>query len=207
MGRTSIFSDNERYKSGVYSISFKGSDKTYIGSASLSFNARWLKHRVDFKKGHYNPYLYNMHKKYGSPKFKILETCCPSECIELEQLYFDIYQPELNLCPVAGSNKGLKVKHGKKMKLYYDSIRGKKMSTSLTFVERALYGIEETFKIEIKKRLMAVAEKEAEIIAREVSQKIRCKITGETNHFTRTEHVVLEWIINGTKETSNKSMD
>lgn len=81
------------------------------------------------------------------------------------------------------------------------------MSTSLTFVERALYGIEETFKIEIKKRLMAVAEKEAEIIAREVSQKIRCKITGETNHFTRTEHVVLEWIINGTKETSNKSMD
>jgi len=48
--------------------------------------------------------------KYGYSNFslEILEYCDPSKCIEREQYYIDLFEPEYNIFKIAGSSLGLK---------------------------------------------------------------------------------------------------
>jgi len=48
--------------------------------------------------------------KYGYSNFKleILEYCEPSNCLEREQFYFDLLQPEYNILITAGSSLGFR---------------------------------------------------------------------------------------------------
>jgi len=47
---------------------------------------------------------------YGFDKFslEILEYCDPKFCIQREQYYIDLFKPEYNILPTAGSNLGFK---------------------------------------------------------------------------------------------------
>lgn len=82
----------------------------------------------------------------------------------------------------------------------------KQRSKTYTFVERSLYGIEETFRMEIKARLMKIAETEAELIAREISQKIKATVVSHKDHDRNIESIVIDWIINGIKNQGNEKI-
>ena len=55
-------------------------------------------------------HIYNALLKYGYSRFKleILEYCEPSKCIEREQYYLDLFEPEYNILKTAGSSFGFK---------------------------------------------------------------------------------------------------
>lgn len=60
---------------------------------------------------HGNPILQNSYNKYGLDcfEFEILEYCEPDSRFELEQLYLDIYKPELNVASFATGAERKKV--------------------------------------------------------------------------------------------------
>ena len=61
---------------GVYRISFKNTDKVYVGS-SKNIESRFVDHRNTLKTGkHHSAKLQNYYNKYNlEPSFKILEVC------------------------------------------------------------------------------------------------------------------------------------
>lgn len=92
-------------QTGVYLIGFKNSDndKFYIGSSSKNnskyksgngFYNRWINHISDLRKQkHDSNKLQFAYNKYGEENlfFTVLEPCAPEQCIELEQLYINLF--------------------------------------------------------------------------------------------------------------------
>jgi len=109
-------------RTGVYMIENIVSHKCYVGSAAKMFKGRFSAHLSTLRKGvHRNKHLQNSYNKYGESvfKFKILEVCSPEDCIEREQVWLDLINPEYNIRRVAGSSLGVKFSDETKRKLSY----------------------------------------------------------------------------------------
>lgn len=76
---------------GIYEISFKGTEKTYIGQ-SVDFRSRRTKHKSRLKNNkHVNPHLQNVYNKYGLEAMSIeIVELCPKELLN-EREYFYIH--------------------------------------------------------------------------------------------------------------------
>tara|TARA_R110000824_G_scaffold250795_3_gene439571 strand:+ start:531 stop:1211 length:681 start_codon:yes stop_codon:yes gene_type:complete len=115
-------------KTGVYIITNKIDGKCYIGSAATSFKRRISSHRHHLNKGtHHSPHLQNAWNKYGAEAFEVgvLTYCDAASCVELEQIYIDMHDPEYNVCKVAGSTLGFRHTSESKKKMA-DASRGNK---------------------------------------------------------------------------------
>jgi group I intron endonuclease len=89
---------------GIYKIQNIVDMKLYLGSAAVSFTNRFGKHRHDLRKNkHHSVYLQNAWNKYGEDNFIFtpLKVCDAKECIEWEQFFLDLYEPEYNILKVA----------------------------------------------------------------------------------------------------------
>jgi group I intron endonuclease len=97
-------------KHGIYRIRNIVNDKCYIGSAAgKGFNNRWNLHLNQLHdEKHHSAYLQRAWSKYNESSFvfEILLYCDPKNCLMYEQVYLDVYQPEYNICKVAGSSLG-----------------------------------------------------------------------------------------------------
>jgi group I intron endonuclease len=90
------------------------------GGTTQSFAKREGEHFSTLRKGkHANPHLQAAWKKYGEAAFTcvIFERCYPDLVNEGEQFWLDHYRkiaPEMlyNICPIAGSRKGVKHSEG-----------------------------------------------------------------------------------------------
>ncbi len=102
-------------KSGIYKITCKSNNKSYIGS-SVNLYERLQRHLRDLsKQRHCNYYLQRAFDKYGVDNFtyEILEYVDEDTILIREQYYINQYQTSnyslgYNLCPVAGSRLGTK---------------------------------------------------------------------------------------------------
>lgn len=108
-------------KSGVYKIFNEVNGKFYIGS-SKDIVGRLSKHRTDLKANkHHNRHLQNAWNMYGEKAFifSILEECSSERevLLETEQSYIDLYLPEYNILPIAGSPMGTKQTDEHKQKI------------------------------------------------------------------------------------------
>jgi group I intron endonuclease len=100
-------------RTGIYQIRNLVDDKRYIGSAAAKggFANRWGAHRCKLRQhNHHNRYLQNAWNKYGEDAFtfEILLYCDSDDCITFEQMAIDCYEPEYNICRIAGSPFGRK---------------------------------------------------------------------------------------------------
>lgn len=103
-------------KTGVYCITNTRNQKRYVGSAAVSFNQRWSRHRSLLRRGkHHNRHLQGAWNQYGEAVFdySVLVVCAPKDCIENEQRLMnelDAMNPQFgyNICPKAGSALGVK---------------------------------------------------------------------------------------------------
>lgn len=118
---------------GIYAIVNQSNGKFYIGSTSRlgnipsnsGFYLRWTNHINELKRGeHGNQHLQNAWNKYGSEsfRFQILEFVEPNKCLEVEQVYLDLFpvgDRELvyNICFIAGSTLGVTCKDSTKEKI------------------------------------------------------------------------------------------
>jgi len=96
--------------SGVYQIRNLINSKCYIGS-SINIEGRFVEHRRKFRLCiHENIHLQRAWNKYGGDNFgfSILITCHPFMCIYYEQQFLGQWEPEYNICRVAGSRLGMK---------------------------------------------------------------------------------------------------
>ena len=96
---------------GVYLITCLPTGKQYVGSTTVSFRRRFAQHRHTLRRGdRYNPKLINAWKKYGECAFEFrpLLVCRPEDALQYEQLAIDAFQPELNVCTVAGNCVGVR---------------------------------------------------------------------------------------------------
>jgi group I intron endonuclease len=117
----------ELYLTGIYYILNTVNNKFYIGStakigtyqSNSGFYSRWYAHVWELRKNsHENPKLQNAWNKYGedSFKFQILEFVEPDKCLEVEQVYLDLF-PEgdrdlvYNISFIAGRSFNLGQKH------------------------------------------------------------------------------------------------
>lgn len=98
-------------QSGIYKIqSISHSERCYIGS-SFAINERWKIHLIYLRRGdHHSPKLQNHYNKYGENdlEFIIVEPCMPDWLVIREQYYIDTLKPWFNICPKAGSARGVK---------------------------------------------------------------------------------------------------
>lgn len=116
---------------GIYSITFKGSNKFYIGSASKTsckymsgngFRVRWVGHLSFLQKGNYGcRKLQCAFKKYGIENmiFSILEECPSEQCLEREQFwieYHNSYKCGYNTRETASSSSGVVQSNSSRMK-------------------------------------------------------------------------------------------
>lgn len=70
---------------------------------------RWYHHTRDLNQHKHHSYrLQSDWSFYGAPNFRfsVLEECQPAMCIEREQHYIDTFNPEYNVCRIAGSCLG-----------------------------------------------------------------------------------------------------
>ena len=96
---------------GFYCIQNLETGWLYVGSASVSMEVRWNRHKYDLIPGrHPNKRLQMDWDSYGpsSFRFSILRLCTPNECIATEQYYIDSMDPRYNVLRVAGSHLGAK---------------------------------------------------------------------------------------------------
>jgi group I intron endonuclease len=85
---------------GVYRIKNNVNGKSYIGSASYSFRARWATHKSLLRRGiHHNEHLQRSWTKHGekSFSFEIIMVCQQEECLPIEQLSINESDPEYNI--------------------------------------------------------------------------------------------------------------
>jgi len=97
-------------ESGIYKIKNIVNCKIYIGSAK-SLKKRKSSHFNSLKNNkHRNNRLQKAFNKYGENnfKFEIIEYCREDLLIGREQRYLDNYNPEYNICKIAGSTLGVK---------------------------------------------------------------------------------------------------
>ena len=108
--KVSIVTEN-RNLCGVYKWTNKLSGKVYIGSsANLSKRLSNYYSYSLISRFQHSMLIYKALLKHGYSNFslEILEYCNPSNVIEREQYYIDLFNPEYNLLPTAGSPLGYK---------------------------------------------------------------------------------------------------
>lgn len=114
----------ETHRTGIYYILNTLNGKFYIGSTSwignfpsrMGFRHRWGCHINDLKANrHESRHLQNAWNKYGEENFDfcIAEFVEPERCIEVEQMYLDLFpkgdrEDVYNICFIAGSSLGCK---------------------------------------------------------------------------------------------------
>lgn len=120
-------------QTGVYQIINNINNKSYIGSAAVSFKKRWRRHINDLdKKIHCNIPLQRAWNKYKKENFsfEIIKICNADDCIKYEQEYIDKLKPEYNLCKIAGSSLGFKASQKTKIKMSM-ARKGKKIKSEI----------------------------------------------------------------------------
>ena len=111
---------NKLTLAGVYIIVHIPSGRRYVGSAARSFKHRWNGHKTDLKRGvHHSKWMQRIYNKYGADvfRFEIALVCRPEDCLLYEQQVIDLYKPEFNTSPTAGSALGVKASHQRKSRL------------------------------------------------------------------------------------------
>ena len=123
LGKYTTHQIQDLSKTGIYAIVNKISGKFYIGSAAQlgkcpsdsGFYSRWYTHltALEFKK-HHCDHLQKSWNKYGADafRFQILEFADPKKCIEVEQMYLDLFpvgdrEIVYNTCFIAGNCQGM----------------------------------------------------------------------------------------------------
>jgi hypothetical protein len=105
-----ILKDNNS-KSGVYRWLHKDSGKSYIGSSVNLTNRFYTYYNLKVMlKSSTLSIIARALLKYGYSNFQleILEYCDPANCLEREQYYLDLFNPEYNILKTAGSRLGSK---------------------------------------------------------------------------------------------------
>lgn len=104
--------DETELKSGIYQLTWDNG-YFYIGQ-SKNLIVRWKYHNYSFLNGHmlkHQRKLYNVWKKHGTPKFKII-LFCPCDLLDnIEQACISIHWENDKLCntnPLATSSRGSK---------------------------------------------------------------------------------------------------
>lgn len=134
----------ETHRTGIYYILNTLNGKFYIGStsgvgrfpSSSGFRHRWGCHIRDLKaNSHESGHLQNAWSKYGADAFdfRIAEFVEPERCIEVEQLYLDLFpkgdrKDVYNICFIAGSSLGCQRSEETRKKIG-DAHRGRKASS------------------------------------------------------------------------------
>lgn len=99
--------------SGVYIITNTVSRKRYVGQA-VDIHRRWRNHSSSLERGkHSNIHLQRAWSRYGGVAFvfEIVEVVTDCEQLDArEQWWMDALNPEYNIAPQAGSNRGLRAK-------------------------------------------------------------------------------------------------
>ena len=120
-------------KAGVYQWINLVNGKSYIGSSvnlgkrlRCYFNLDWLESEINKNKSK----IYRALIKYGYSKFslEILEYCEAEKCVEREQYYLDLLQPQYNILKVAGSLLGFN--HSLKTKAKMSSVSKGRIRTA-----------------------------------------------------------------------------
>lgn len=102
------YSDNTKYKAGIYCITNTVDDRIYIGSTKC-FYSRFYNHNRDFSLNrHNNPHFQNFVNKYGIDvlDYKIIEIIDFDLLLEREQYYLDNYidfNKDFNICKIVGT--------------------------------------------------------------------------------------------------------
>ena len=109
-------------ETGVYQILNLNNMKSYVGSSASSRGLEYRKtehFRTLRQKTHRNIHLQRAYNKHGEESFLLfpLEFCLPEKCIEREQFWMDLLQPEYNISPTAGSTLGRKFTNKTKIKM------------------------------------------------------------------------------------------
>lgn len=99
-------------KSGIYRIINNENGKFYVGSAAgkNGIHQRFQDHRKTLRGNrHCNSYLQKSWNKYGEQlfSFEVLEFCEKDKCIEREQYYLNMLNPQYNICKTAGNTLGV----------------------------------------------------------------------------------------------------
>lgn len=109
--KTQIIKDN-RQKSGIYMWTNNITSDIYVGS-SINLGLRFkdyfnISHISNSVRS--NSIIHRALLKYGYSNFQleIIEYCDPTNCIEREQYYLDLFKPSYNILTKAGSSKGYK---------------------------------------------------------------------------------------------------
>lgn len=146
--------------------------------------------------------IYKALLKYGHSNFtlEILEYCDPSEVIQREQYYFDLYKPEYNICQIAGSSLGrvssdetrLKLRNAWLLRLY----KNNSFNCDITLSEFILDNLtERVAKLELN--IAKIQKKFTEITTKKeskVSMETRMKILASTK---TSQAVFVTDLING----------
>ena len=118
--KAKIDSDNKG-KSGVYCFKNKINGSVYVGSAvdlkkrfKAYFSVNYLSETLRCKSKIYSSLLKNGYENFI---LEILEYCDPDQCIETEDYYINLWKPDYNICPKAGSSFGRSTSEDTKMKL------------------------------------------------------------------------------------------
>lgn len=144
LDKENIIKDNKG-KSGVYRWTNKLNGKSYIGS-SIDLSKRFIIY-YNYKKISNNQNM-NINKsllKYGYSNFslEILEYCEENDCIQREQHYLDLLNPEYNILKNAGSSLGFKHSEETLLKLKNRKRKEFTEEEKLEFVERMAKAREE----------------------------------------------------------------
>lgn len=113
----------------IYRIINKENGHSYIGSA-VNFAHRRHRHFNHLKQSkHHSIYLQRAWDKYGQDAFEItiMEECPKDQLISREQHFIDLYKPEYNMCPKAGSKLGCKLTEDHRAKIIL-ALKGRKHS-------------------------------------------------------------------------------
>ncbi|KKN23367.1 hypothetical protein LCGC14_0905660 [marine sediment metagenome] len=173
--------------SGIYEIVNTINGKMYIGSA-VSLSGRFRQHRFTLKNGkHGNVHLQRAWNKYGpvSFVFSVIEYVAEKDLLAREQYWIDAYgvaSEGYNICPIAGSNLGLRWSEEAKRKASIakkgtgcgedNPFHGKKHTQeSKDKMSRALKGHEPN----------SGSFEKGHVMSDETKRKIRLKLDGE-NH-------------------------
>ena len=99
---------------GIYCITNSVNNKKYIGQcgSAIGIRQRFNQHISNLRTNkHPSTYLQNSWNKYGEEAFRfeiLLHTEVLKALTPLEQTYFNLYRPEYNSAPAAGSTLGFK---------------------------------------------------------------------------------------------------
>jgi group I intron endonuclease len=95
---------------GIYRIQSKiKPERIYVGSV-VNVQKRWNEHRNSLvRHAHCNKKLQNHYNKYGLDdlQFSLIVGCGEDTLMAFEQFYIDALNPWFNICPIAGSTRGI----------------------------------------------------------------------------------------------------